>query len=201
MNALILAGGENKRLPVIKGFLEINGRRLIDSNVDLLKSIFDKVFVSTNTPELYFYLGLQMVGDTMKERGPMTGILSTLNIPEISDIFVTACDMPFINAELVNYIVGKWDKKWDGVIPVFDKMPQPLLGIYSKNIAHNMENSIRNGIKSLRQFLHRINVLYIKEKDVRKIDHEGKSFVNINSLADLEQETGRDVKFLIDSRK
>ena len=185
MHALILAGGENKRLPVIKGFLEIGGRRIIDSNADILKDIFDKVLVSTNTPEDYFYLGLPMVGDTMRQRGPMTGILSSINLPEISELFVTACDMPFISGELIQYIVNKWDKKWDAAVPLFDHKPQPLLGIYSKRIVPRMEASIRHGKRSLRGFLKGINVLYIQEKDVRKIDREGKSFVNINTLEDL----------------
>ena len=134
MHALILAGGENKRLPVIKGFLEIDGRRIIDSNAEILTGIFDGVLVSTNSPEDYFYLGLPMVGDTMEQRGPMTGILSAVNLPEISEIFVTACDMPFISDELIQYIAGQWDKKWDAAVPVFAHKPQPLLGIYSKKI-------------------------------------------------------------------
>jgi len=191
MNALILAGGENKRLPMLKGFLEIDGKRIIESNIDLLERIFDKVIISTNNPEHYFYLGRPMIGDTMSHRGPMTGILSTLNLPEISEIFVTACDMPFISGELIRSIVDQWNKKWDAVIPVFDKRPQPLLGIYSKNIAQNMENSIKNGTRSLRKFLEGIHVLYINEKDIRKIDREGKSFVNINTPEDVENVVGR----------
>jgi molybdopterin-guanine dinucleotide biosynthesis protein A len=190
MYALILAGGENKRLPMIKGFLEIDGRRIIDSNVDILELIFDRVLISTNKPEDYCYLGLPMVGDTMRHRGPMTGILSALNIPEISEIFVTACDMPFISSELIQYIVDQWDKKWDAAIPLFDKKPQPLMGIYSKTIAHHMETSIKQGKRSLRSFLEEIHVLYISEKDVRRIDPEGRSFVNINTLADVQYVIG-----------
>ena len=190
MDALILAGGENKRLPMVKGFLEIDGKRIIESNIDLLKQIFDRVIISTNKPEQYFYLGLPMVGDTMMERGPMTGILSTLNMPEISEIFVTACDMPFISGELIRSIIDQWNKKWDAVIPVFDKRPQPLLGIYSKIIAQNMENSIKNGTRSLRKFLEGIHVLYINEEAIRKIDREGKSFVNINTPEDVENVMG-----------
>jgi len=186
MNALILAGGENKRLPMLKGFLEINGKRIIESNIELLERIFDKVIISTNSPEHYFYLGRPMIGDTMRERGPMTGILSTLNMPEISEIFVTACDMPFISGELIHYMLGQWDTKWDAAIPFFDRKPQPLLAIYSKTIAQNMENSIKSGTRSLRKFLQGIHVLYISEKDVRRIDREGKSFVNINTPEDVD---------------
>jgi molybdopterin-guanine dinucleotide biosynthesis protein A len=170
---------------MIKGFLEIHGRRIIDSNVVILERIFDKVLLSTNNPEDYCYLGLPMVGDTMRQRGPMTGILSALNIPEISEIFVTACDMPFISSELIQYIVDQWDKKWDASVPLFESKPQPLLGIYSKNTAYHMEASIKHGKRSLRSFLKDIHVLYISEKDVRRIDREGKSFVNINTPEDV----------------
>ncbi len=193
MDALILAGGENKRFPLIKGFLEVDGKRIIESNIELLSKIFDKVIISVNDPELYFYLGAAMVGDVVEYRGPMTGILSALTIPEVSEIFVTACDMPFINAMLIKYIVDKWEERWDAVIPIFDKKPQPLLGIYSKRIAKSMEQSIKNGERSLREFLRGINVLYINEEEVRNIDPEGRSFININTIEDFQKEIGGEI--------
>ena len=187
MHALILAGGENKRLPMIKGFLEIGGRRIIDSNVDILQRIFDKVLISTNSPEDYCYLGLPMVGDTLRHRGPMTGILSALNLPEIHEIFVIACDMPFISSKLIHHIIDQWDKRWEAAIPLFNKRTQPLFGVYSKTIADPMETSIKLGKRSLRNFLQDVDVLYINEKDVKRIDRVGRSFVNINTLADFKR--------------
>jgi molybdopterin-guanine dinucleotide biosynthesis protein A len=203
MKALILAGGENKRLPVIKGFLEIKGRRIIELNIELLKGIFDCVIISTNDPGLYFYLGVPMVGDIVKYKGPMTGILSALVTLEVPDIFVTACDMPFINPKLIRYIVDKWTKNkenlslvtrhsslrggWDAAIPVFDNKSQPLFGIYSRKVIRSMEETIKNGSRSLREFLKKLDVLYISEDEVRTIDPEGRSFVNINTLEDYEK--------------
>jgi CTP:molybdopterin cytidylyltransferase MocA len=109
VDALILAGGENKRLPVLKGFLEVNGKRIIESNIELLSRIFDRVIISTDKPELYFPFGVLMLGDIIKYKGPMIGIFSALTVPEISEIFVTACDMPFIKPELIRYIVDKYN--------------------------------------------------------------------------------------------
>jgi molybdopterin-guanine dinucleotide biosynthesis protein A len=203
MKALILAGGENKRLPVIKGFIEIKGWKIIESNINLLRQIFDCVIISTNEPGLYFYLGVPMVGDIVKHKGPMTGILSALVTLEPPEIFVTACDMPFIKPQLVKYIVNKWTQSkgnsslitrhpspkngWNAAIPVFDGKSQPLLGIYSKRIIRNMEDAIKKGNRSLREFLKKLDVLYIGEEEVRAIDPEGKSFVNINTLEDYEE--------------
>jgi molybdopterin-guanine dinucleotide biosynthesis protein A len=203
MKALILAGGENKRLPVIKGFIEIKGWKIIESNINLLRQIFDCVIISTNEPGLYFYLGVPMIGDIVKHKGPMTGILSALVTLEPPEIFVTACDMPFIKPQLVKYIVNKWTQSkgnsslitrhpspkngWNAAIPVFDGKSQPLLGIYSKRIIRNMEDAIKKGNRSLREFLKKLDVLYIGEEEVRAIDPEGKSFVNINTLEDYEE--------------
>jgi len=197
MDVLILAGGENRRMPVIKGFLEIRGRRIIDSTVELLREIFEVVIISTNTPELYSYLGLPIVRDIRKEKGPMTGILSALKTLKVPEIFVTACDMPFINPELVRYIVTQGvessadSRGWGAVIPIFEDRPQPLLGIYSGKIVHTMGKSIQEGIWKLRDFLTKIEVRYIPEDEVRALDPEGRSFVNINTPEDFIKEIER----------
>jgi molybdopterin-guanine dinucleotide biosynthesis protein A len=190
MDALILAGGENKRMPLIKGFLEIGNRKIIETNIELLKSIFSRVILSVNNPELYFYLGLPMIGDVINSRGPMTGILSVFMNTESADIFVTACDMPYINAILIKYMVEKYNDKFDALIPLYDGKPQPLFGIYAKRISELMEQRIRSGKKSLLDFLKTINVCYINEEEVRSIDPEGRSFVNINTFKDYQREGG-----------
>lgn len=189
MNALILAGGENKRIPLIKGFIDIKGKRIIDANIEVLRDIFDRIILSTNNPELYFYLGVPMIGDIYKYKGPMTGILSSLVSLGEEEIFVTACDMPFIKPELIRYIVDMWTKNrgWDAAIPVFNGKSQPLIGIYSRKIIKTMEDSIKTSKRSLRDFLKKRNVLYISEEEVRRIDPFGRSFVNINTMEDYKE--------------
>jgi molybdopterin-guanine dinucleotide biosynthesis protein A len=51
-----------------------------------------------------------------------------------------------------------------------------------------MEESIKIQTRGLREFLGTIEVHYIKEEEVRAIDPEGKSFVNINTIQDYEKE-------------
>ena len=188
MKALILAGGENRRIPIMKGFLELMGRRIIESTIVLLKEKFDCVIISTNNPESSFYLGVPMVGDVMNYRGPMTGIVSALTTIEDSEVFVTACDMPFIKPELIRCIVDRWTERWEAVIPLFDGRPQPLLGIYSKRLLPKMEESISKRSRGLREFLKTKEVHYIEEEVVRAIDRDGRSFININTMQDYERQ-------------
>src|SRR4030042_2418650 len=186
MDALILAGGENKRIPVKKAFLKLNGKAIGESTIAVLREVFCRVIVSTDSPESYFPFGVLLSGDLVEHRGPMTGIFSTLTRPDVEEIFVTACDMPFINAILVKHMVDRWENGRDALIPVFNEKPQPLLGIYSKRIVEKMEESIRAGRRSLRDLLIGSNVLLIEEEEVRSIDKEGRSFVNINTMEDFQ---------------
>jgi molybdopterin-guanine dinucleotide biosynthesis protein A len=190
MDALILAGGENKRIPLLKGFLEIRDGKILEVSIQRLRKIFNRIILSTNTPEHYYYLGLPMVGDIIQVRGPMTGIFSALSLPDVSAVFVTACDMPDINGILIKYISGRWGSGYDAVIPVFNNEPQPLLGVYAKSLLRKMEEALYQEKRSLRGFLRNCNVFYIQEADVRKIDPEGRSFVNINTMQDFKKETG-----------
>jgi len=178
-------------MPLLKSFLQVEDRSIIDSNVELLKGIFDRVIISTNDPEIYFYLNVILVGDIMEERGPMTGILSALSLPGVAEVFVTACDMPFINGRLARYMMDRWESGREALVPVFDARPQPLFGIYSRKSAGAMEESIRKGDSGLIDFLGGRNVLYIEEKEVRDIDAQGRSFVNINTVDDVRREGGK----------
>ncbi|MDP1758186.1 MAG: molybdenum cofactor guanylyltransferase [Thermodesulfovibrionales bacterium] len=199
MTGTILAGGENRRIPLLKGHIEINGKKIIDSSVNLMRNLFGRVVISTNTPELYFYCGAPMIGDIINQRGPLTGIFSVLSNIKDDAIFVVACDMPFLNGQLIRYMVDKYNNfnsgtnKWDAVIPVFEGKPQPLFGIYSKNILGIIEERLNKGLKKLKDLLTEINVLYIKEEEVRQIDPEGRSFLNINTMEDLEKIRGGNI--------
>ncbi|MEW6585851.1 MAG: molybdenum cofactor guanylyltransferase [Nitrospirota bacterium] len=190
MDAVILAGGENTRMPFVKAFLEIGGKKIIESNLQALRSIFNRVFISTNNPELFFYLEAHLIGDIIKSRGPMAGIFSSLIVPGVSEVFVTACDMPFINVILIRYMADKWDGKHDALIPMYRGKPEPLFGIYSGKVVTIMEKDLRAGRKGLQDFLRRLQVLYIPEKEVKAIDPDGRSFANINTMEDLIREGG-----------
>jgi molybdopterin-guanine dinucleotide biosynthesis protein A len=88
-------------------------------------------------------------------------------------------------------MIDKYDDRFDAAIPLYDQRPQPLLGIYSRRTADKMEQCIKTGKRSLRDFLKVINVCYIKESMVRSIDPEGRSFININTYEDYQREGGK----------
>lgn len=185
MVAAILTGGRNRRLPFLKGFLETGGRRLLESHLEMLRGIAGRVVISANEPELYFYLGVPVIGDVVKPAGPMSGILSVLLCTGSDEVFVTACDMPFIKPELIRYIID--NRAGQATVPVFGGRPEPLLAVYASGVMETAGRMLREGRGAMTDLLGRIDVNYIEEKDVRRIDPEGRSFTNINTLTDFER--------------
>ena len=190
--AVILAGGGNRRFGALKSFINIEGTPIIARNLALLRELFQEVFISTNSPEPYFYLGAPLIGDVLPSRGPMSGIYSALINAKGPGVFVVACDMPFLNKKVVTFILERrlsHCKEYgpcDAAVPVFNNWPQPLLGVYSRTLLTHLEDGIVHEKTSLIPFLHGVNTYFITESDVRKIDPGGRSFMNINTLGDYE---------------
>jgi len=185
-SAVILAGGENRRMPVLKAFIEIDGQKIIDRNIKILRQNFSEVSIITNQPELYTYLEVPMCGDIYNTRGPMTGIFTALLNSSSPWVFVSACDMPFIDQALMMHMISQ-RKGVDAVVPISKSKAEPLFAIYSKRLIRSFENSLLNGKKSLRDFLVNKRVKYIPSSEIREFDPIGLSFINLNTPQDIKQ--------------
>ena len=185
MVAAILSGGENTRFPSLKGFIEVGGQSIIETTLATLRSVCDEVVISTNEPEKYFHLGAPIIGDVVAPSCPMAGIYSVLKCTGAQDVLVAACDMPFINADLIRYIIS--NKGGDATVPSFNGLLEPLLAVYSAGAAETMLKRLQSGRRRLSGMLKEVNTKYVDEETVRGIDPDGRSFININTPEDLDR--------------
>jgi molybdopterin-guanine dinucleotide biosynthesis protein A len=128
----ILAGGKSSRMGTNKALLQLDGRPLVAHIASTLQEIFERVILVTNDPSAYGFLGLEAFGDIYQECGPLGGIHSALVNAGSADIFVTACDTPFVTRDLVRYIVGL-DSNAPARIPSLNQQLHPLCGLYTHN--------------------------------------------------------------------
>lgn len=209
---IILAGGENRRMPVPKAFIEVGGKKIVERNLNILKQLFNEIFIITNEPESYAYLGVPLLGDVYDIRGPMTGIFTALLNASNQWVFISACDMPFIKKGLIEYMASKRDNH-DAVIPksptshsprcgliqtlatgnfrgVTGEMRgdymEPLFAFYSRRLLVSMEKNILTGKRGIKDFLSDKRVQYVKVKEIKKIDPELRLFINLNTPEDVD---------------
>lgn len=181
---IILAGGENKRMPVLKPFIEINGERIIERSLRIMKRLFRETVIVTNQPEHYLYLETRMLGDAYNIRGPMTGVFTALLNAPSAWVFVSACDMPFINEELIRYMASK-RHDCDAVVPLLNNRAEPLFAFYSGRLLPLMEKAVLSGKTALKDFLVNKRVKYVKTGEIKSIDRDARSFINLNCPEDM----------------
>jgi len=180
MNGIILAGGENRRMGTDKAFLDIDGRPLIDHILDVFLTLFDRTIVVTNTPDRYRSYDVEVTSDALDLRGPLTGIYSGLLRSTAEYNFVAACDMPYLNPELISYM-GEISAGKDAVVPQFDGFLEPLHAIYRKGIIPVMEAQLRQQDRRIRGLFDHIQIRYVTDEEIVRFDPLKRSFRNLNT--------------------
>ena len=184
ITGIILAGGKNLRMGKNKAFLEVNGERIIDRIKNLFRELFDEVLLGTNSLPDYLDLNLRMVADLHPAKGALGGIYTGLFHASHSHAFVAACDMPFLNKDLIRHLIDL-SPGYALVIPKTQDGWQPLHAIYSQKCLPFMEDLIRQDNLKIIDFFHRVKKREVPTEEILPFDPNLASFLNVNTPDDL----------------
>ncbi|MRR06912.1 MAG: formate dehydrogenase accessory sulfurtransferase FdhD [Deltaproteobacteria bacterium] len=180
VTAVILAGGKSTRMKSNKALLPYSGELFIERIHRQLSALFPEVILVTNTPELYRFLPCTMVPDEFPGLGSLAGIHAGLKHSKTEHIFVVACDMPYLNSELMRQMISKAQQA-DVVIPESDGGFEPLHAVYSKNCLPGMEVALKDGKIKIVDCLDWNKVTVLTREEIAAVDPEFHSFRNINT--------------------
>ncbi|MBT3319515.1 MAG: molybdenum cofactor guanylyltransferase [Clostridia bacterium] len=183
MTGIILAGGKATRMGQDKARIVIDGRAIIDSAIAVLAPLFSEVIIVSNSAQKYAYTNLCVVKDDFADKGVLGGIYTGLKRASCDKCFVTACDMPYIEKDLVAHLMS-YDG-YDVVVPVVNGYYEPLLAQYSKNCLSRIEKALEEGNLKVSDFYEGLNVKEVGEEEISMFDKKLRSFVNMNTPHDL----------------
>ncbi len=183
VTGVILAGGESRRMGSTKALLPYKGGRFIEAIHRQLMELFDEVIVVTNTPELYDFLPCRKVTDIHVGKGALAGIHAGLHQSTNQRIFVTACDMPYLNSGLIRGLAGAMGEH-AALVPESDGGMEPLHAFYAKSALPEMDRALTAGTRRIVDIFHRIPVRIVPAAEVACLDPEFGSFRNINTPDD-----------------
>lgn len=186
MNGIVLAGGKSTRMGTDKAVLDLGGKKLTEIVVETIGAVVDEVVVVTNSPERFTGLSARLTSDVEPGGGPLGGILSGLLISEQWHNLVVACDMPFLNVDLLRFMQQQADG-YDVVIPHLGDLFEPLHAIYSKACVEPIRALLRQQNLRITDFLGEVRVRYIDKTEIDQFDPSHLSFFNINRPEDLER--------------
>jgi molybdopterin-guanine dinucleotide biosynthesis protein A len=128
--------------------------------------------------------GVPVVTDQAPDVGPLMGLYSGLGAIQAAHALVIAVDMPFVQPALIAFLLS-FPRDDALLVPVVDEVPQVLLAVYPRSLLPTIETCLHAGERGPRALLKATRVRYIEEAQLRQVDPQLRSFVNLNTPEDL----------------
>ena len=189
LTVTILAGGYGSRMGgVDKASLELDGKPLLDHVLEAVSPFAAETFVVANDDRLNGDPRFTVLRDPEPHAGVLPALLTALDAATSPLLLLLACDMPFVNRNVVGFLLDL-AATHDAVMPYVQSFPQAMHAVYRvapcrKAVRTLLEDE--NGGRRMISFLDDVNTIRVPEEEIRKIDPEIHSFFNVNTPYDLE---------------
>ena len=183
----VLAGGQSSRMGSPKALLEIAGIPLVARAVSLLESVCSPVTV-VGSPESYSHLSLAAVADELPQIGPLGGILTALARTAADWNLVVACDLPYLTAEWLRYLLERAaHSRARVVLPHSPSGAEPLCAVYHRDAAATIRAAIGEGRLKVTRALEGLPIESVSPAEILPFDPRGILFQNLNTPGDYER--------------
>jgi molybdenum cofactor guanylyltransferase len=190
--AVILAGGDSKRMGSDKANLMLGEQTLLQRAIATTEKMFPQVIISVR--QLRPEINLPQVCDEKLDGGPLAGLTASLAHVTTPWAFMLACDMPFVEPAMIE-LLAEYRGKYQAVVPVVQGHPQTLAAFYAGSCLASIREHLAAGEKnSLRAVLERLQVRYVDEAELMKADPALRSFFDLDTPQDVALAMSGDVK-------
>lgn len=184
---VLVAGGKSRRMGRDKRFLKIGGKSVFDRTLSLLMGTFVQTVVVLAEPINSLEVrGCRVVYDVIPNAGSLGGLYTGLMVASQPRIFAVACDMPFLDPEVIRFMAS-FDDTADVVVAKLEGQFQPMHAMYSKRCAEFLK-AMAEGYDLKIQTLYlreELRVAVVGANDLSSIGVGLRSFQNINTPEDL----------------
>lgn len=136
-SAMLLAGGQSRRMGRDKARLEVEGTPLIVRQLALIRELApEEVFIAARTTGDHAHLGVPVLADAFPGQGPLAGIERALAVARNPLVLVLAVDTPHMTAALLGRLLPEGAGSL-GVVPRINGRIEPLAACYPRS-AHSL---------------------------------------------------------------
>lgn len=193
LEALILAGGESRRMGENKALIKFGDKPLLLHVVEkVMRMAREIIVVIGKNDELNDYAAIlpssvKILKDAVNGKGPLVGILTGMQKMCSEYAVVLPCDSPFVKRELLEHLVCR-SQGADAAIPQWPNGNiEPLHAVYRISSALlAAKTALRKKELLVIDMIRRLDkVIYVSTDELRNFDQGLLTFFNINSQEDL----------------
>jgi molybdopterin-guanine dinucleotide biosynthesis protein A len=191
LTVLVLAGGKSSRMGQDKAWLDLDGTPLIEHVARRLLPLASEVLFSAPDATPFAALlsrlpvSARVVADRFEGAGPLAGLHAGLSESRSELVLAVATDMPFVNLALIRSMMAL-AKGCDAVVPLTigaggNPEPEPLHSLYLRTCLPAIESALGSGKRRVVSFFGDVRLCTMSPDEVRRIDPQGLSFLNVNT--------------------
>src|SRR3954465_3578690 len=141
-SALLLAGGESRRMGRDKATMEFGGQPLWERQLQLLRALGpEKIFVSARMAPAWLPGDVELLLDDPPSRGPLSGLTKALAALRATHLIALAVDMPLMTSDELRRLLEQVTEGW-GIVPIVDGQAEPLAAIYPAEAATDFQAAL-----------------------------------------------------------
>ena len=188
----VLVGGRSSRFGTDKALAEWHGEPLARWVAKRVRAAAGSVTL-VGSPERYQDLGLPVVADETPGLGPLGGILAALRHSHADWNLVVACDMLYVTAEFLEYLVRlAQEDAADVVMPLdCEGQDEPLCAVYGRRSRETIDEAVARGVRKVTEAFAGLRVRRVGHAAYASLDPDGRLFANLNTKDELEAARGR----------
>lgn len=169
-----------------KAWLDLgDGVPLVRRVADVLTLVAAELIVVAHD-ERYASLGYPVVPDRYGEKGAFGGIATAVAATRGELVCVAACDMPWPSIDVYRLLV-RLAEGYDVVIPRVGNDFETMHAVYGRTCLAAMERALARGDMRVISFFQDVKVRALSAEELRAVDPELRSFVNLNTPEELER--------------
>ncbi|HKP93276.1 MAG TPA: molybdenum cofactor guanylyltransferase [Chthoniobacterales bacterium] len=185
-SALLLAGGESRRMGRHKATMEFQGKPMWERQLQTLRDLApQKILVSARTRPRWLPHDVELVLDDAPSRGPLSGVTKALAVMDTTHLIVLAVDMPFMTAPKLRELCNLVDED-RGVVPIIGERVEPLAAIYPATGAKEFRCALVGSDFSLRSLVQEL-AANDKVKVFPISAEESRFYDSVNEPGDLKE--------------
>jgi molybdenum cofactor guanylyltransferase len=184
LSAVLLAGGESRRMGKDKATLVLRGKPLWQIQLELLRKLEPtEIFVSARTDPVWRPADVLFTADNPPSRGPLSGLAASLAQTRSTHLLALATDMAFITEKYLKFLCSLIEPS-RGVIAKIDDRFEPLAAIYPQEVLANLQSALSGTDFSLQTVTGHLAAAG-KLRVMPVTSQERKLFRNVNEPANL----------------
>ena len=187
VTGVLIAGGKSRRMGRDKRFLKVGGESVFNRTLTLLMGTFVETIVVLAEPiDSLEVRGCQVVYDVIPNAGSLGGLYTGLLAASRPRIFAVACDMPFLDPEVIRFMAS-FDDTADVVVAKLEGQFQPMHAMYSKRCSEFLKAMAERHDLKIQTLYRReeLRVAVVGANDLSSLGVGLRSFQNINTPDDL----------------